>query len=51
MEAMNALTYANDNAGRLSLDPDRVRRAREEYMEKLLAGLDKHSAYPPCLAP
>jgi hypothetical protein len=35
MEAMTALVYAHDNAARLGLDPDSVRRARETYMDKL----------------
>lgn len=39
MEAMNALVYADRNAKRLGLDPDRVRQAKEAYEKKLLADL------------
>src|SRR5262245_18748577 len=36
-EAMKALLYANENAERLGLDPNRVREAKEEYAQKLIA--------------
>jgi hypothetical protein len=44
MEAMNALVYAHSNAARLGLDPDRVRRAKEAYREKLVAEVNDHFA-------
>ena len=35
MEAMNALIYASNNAARLGLDPEQIRKAKEKYEENL----------------
>ncbi len=46
MEAMNALVYADKNAARLGLDPEKVRRAKESYRNKLLAEVNDLFANP-----